>query len=65
MYIENVTCSSIYNVIMINVEWNKMGFFLLLYKPKKSILSYKNIEQINRSIDINIWYTVCACTLNL
>lgn len=65
MYIENVTCSSIYNVIMINVEWNKMVFFLLLYKPKKSILSYKNIEQINRSIEINIWYTVCACTLNL
>lgn len=25
----------------------------------------KYIEQINRSIDINIWYLVCACTLNL
>lgn len=63
VYIEVVT--SIYNVIMINVEWNKM-FFGLLYKPKKSFLSYKYIEQINQSIDVNIWYRlyhmVCACT---
>lgn len=56
VYIEAVT--SIYNVIMINVEWNKM-FFGLLYKPKKSFLSYKYIEQINQSIDVNIWYSMC------
>lgn len=37
----------------------------MMYKPKKSILGYKSIEQINRSMDINIWYTVGACTLNL
>lgn len=41
MYIENVTCSSIYNVIMINVEWNKMGFFYFCTSQRNQFLVTK------------------------